>query len=87
MNEPTFQGIDVTYKAGADNKDIRNLLVKLVPTAKAQTVEFAKQFKGRTEVETCKKIFEYLCKLNYVADGGEQVIKLPSALIATKTPS
>jgi hypothetical protein len=85
MNEPTFQGIDVTYKAGADNKDIRNLLVKLVPTAKAQTVEFAKQFKGRTEVETCKKIFAYLCKLNYVADGGEQVIKLPSALIATKT--
>jgi Transglutaminase-like domain len=85
MNEPTFQGIDVTYKAGADNKDIRNLLVKLVPTAKAQTVEFAKQFKGRTEVETCKKIFSYLCKLHYVADGGEQVIKLPSALIATKT--
>jgi len=85
MNEPTFQGIDVTYKAGADNKDIRNLLVKLVPTAKAQTVEFSKQFKGRTEVETCKKIFAYLCKLNYVADGGEQVIKLPSALIATKT--
>jgi hypothetical protein len=85
MNEPTFQGIDVTYKASADNKDIRNLLVKLVPTAKAQTVEFSKQFKGRTEVETCKKIFAYLCKLNYVADGGEQVIKLPSALIATKT--
>jgi hypothetical protein len=85
MNEPTFQGVDVTYKASADNKDIRNLLVKLVPTAKAQTVEFSKQFKGRTEVETCKKIFSYLCKLNYVADGGEQVIKLPSALIATKT--
>ena len=86
MNEPTFQGIDVTYKASADNKDIRNLLVKLVPTAKAQTVEeFSKQFKGRTEVETCKKIFAYLCKLHYVADGGEQVIKLPSALIATKT--
>lgn len=85
MNEPTFQGIDVTYKAGADNKDIRNLLVKLVPAAKAQTVEFSKQFKGRTETETCKKIFAYLCQLNYVADGGEQVIKLPSALIAKKT--
>ena len=81
-NYPSFQGIDVTYRSQADNKDIRDLLVKLVPKAKAQMVEFSKQFKGRTNKETCKKIFDYIkSNFTYVADGGEQVIKLPSALL------
>jgi len=43
MSQPSFQGIDVTYKSQADNKDIRDLLVKLVPKAKSQMVEFSKQ--------------------------------------------
>jgi ribosomal protein L17 len=82
MSQPSFQGIDVTYKSQADNKDIRDLLVKLVPKAKAQMVEFSKQFKGRTNKETCKKIFDYIkSNFTYVADGGEQIIKLPSALL------
>lgn len=82
MSIPKFEGIDVTYKAKADNKDIRDLLVQLVPKAKAQMVEFSKQFRGRTEKETCKKIFDYIKNnFTYVADGSEQVIKLPSALI------
>ena len=82
MSQPSFQGIDVTYKSQADNKDIRDLLVKLVPKAKSQMVEFSKQFKGRTNKETCKKIFDYIKNnFTYVADGGEQVIKLPSALL------
>ena len=81
-NYPSFQGIDVTYRSQADNKDIRDLLVKLVPKAKAQMVEFSKQFKGRNQKETCKKIFDYIKNnFTYVADGGEQVIKLPSALL------
>ena len=82
MSQPSFQGIDVTYKSQADNKDIRDLLVKLVPKAKAQMVEFSKGFKGRTNKETCKKIFDYIkSNFTYVADGGEQIIKLPSALL------
>jgi len=82
MSQPNFQGIDVTYKSQADNKDIRDLLVKLVPKAKAQMVEFSKGFKGRTNKETCKKIFDYIKNnFTYVADGGEQIIKLPSALL------
>jgi len=81
-NYPSFQGIDVTYKSQADNKDIRDLLVKLVPKAKAQMVEFSKGFKGRNNKETCKKIFDYIkSNFTYVADGGEQIIKLPSALL------
>ena len=82
MTQPSFQGIDVTYKSQADNKDIRDLLVKLVPKAKSQMVEFSKGFKGRTNKETCKKIFDYIkSNFTYVADGGEQIIKLPSALL------
>jgi hypothetical protein len=45
-NYPSFQGIDVVYKSQADNKDIRDLLVNLVPQAKAQMVEFSKSFRG-----------------------------------------
>ncbi len=82
MTQPVFQGIDVTYRSQADNKDIRDLLVKLVPKAKAQMVEFSKQFRGRNQKETCKKIFDYIkSNFTYVADGGEQIIKLPSALL------
>lgn len=82
MTQPAFQGIDVTYKSQADNKDIRDLLVKLVPKAKAQMVEFSKGFRGRNQKETCKKIFDYIKNnFTYVADGGEQIIKLPSALL------
>ena len=80
--KPQFEGIDAVYKSKADNKDIRDLLVKLVPKAKAQMVTFSKQFKGRTPQETCKNIFDYIkSNFTYVADGGEQIIKLPSALL------
>lgn len=80
--KPQFQGIDVTYKSKADNKDIRDLLERLVPEAKKQLKDFAPQFKGNSRQETCKKIFDYIkSNIRYVADGDEQVIKLPSALL------
>jgi hypothetical protein len=83
--KPKFEGIDSVYKSKADNKDIRDLLERLVPKAKSQMIEFSKQFKGRTEQETCKKIFDYLKNnFTYVADGEEQIIKLPSALLKKK---
>jgi hypothetical protein len=83
--QPQFEGIDAVYKSKADNKDIRDLLVKLVPKAKAQMGTFAQKFKGRTQQETCKNIFDYIkSNFTYVADGGEQIIKLPSALLRKK---
>jgi hypothetical protein len=83
--KPKFEGIDSVYKSKADNKDIRDLLERLVPKGKSQMVEFSKQFKGQTDQETCKKIFDYLKNnFTYVADGEEQIIKLPSALLAKK---
>ena len=83
--QPRFEGIDSVYKSKADNKDIRDLLVKLVPKAKAQMVSFSQQFKGKNPQDTCKKIFDYIkSNFTYVADGGEQIIKLPSALLRKK---
>jgi hypothetical protein len=83
--KPEFEGIDAVYKSKADNKDIRDLLVKLVPKAKAQMGTFAQKFKGRNPQETCKRIFDYIkSNFTYVADGGEQIIKLPSALLRKK---
>jgi len=80
--QPAYQGIDKVYKSKADNKDIRDLIESLVPTAKAQMREFSKQFKGGTEKQTCKKIFDYIkSHFTYVADGGQQIVKLPSALL------
>ena len=85
MNQPKFEGIDSVYKSKADNKDIRDLLEKLVPKAKGQMVEFSKRFKGATDEQTCRNIFNYLMNhLTYIADGEEQIIKLPSALLKKK---
>jgi hypothetical protein len=85
MNQPKFEGIDSVYKSKADNKDIRDLLEKLVPKAKGQMVEFSKRFKGATDEQTCRNIFNYLMNhFTYLADGEEQIIKLPSALLKKK---
>jgi hypothetical protein len=85
MNQPKFEGIDSVYKSKADNKDIRDLLEKLVPKAKGQMVEFSKRFKGQTDEQTCRNIFNYLMNhFTYLADGEEQIIKLPSALLKKK---
>lgn len=80
--QPAYQGIDKVYKSKADNKDIRDLIESLVPTAKAQMKTFSRQFKGGNEKQTCKKIFDYIkTNFRYVADGGQQIVKLPSALL------
>ena len=85
MNVP-FEGIDKVYKSQADNKDIRDLLMSLVPKARKQMKDQAAKLKGKNERETCKKIFDYLKNnFTYVADGGGQIIKLPSALLRYKT--
>ena len=80
--KPQYQGIDNVYKSKADNKDIRDLLEKLVPEATKQMKDFAPKFRGKTQTETCQNIFNYI-KNNfvYVADQEEQIIKLPSALL------
>jgi len=85
INVP-FEGVDRVYRKQADNKDIRDLLTALIPRARRQMSGGADRFRGRNERETCRRIFDFLKNdLTYIADGGEQVIKLPSALLKYRT--
>jgi hypothetical protein len=56
-----------------------------VPKATEQMKEMAKRFKGANEKETCQNIFNFLLhNIQYKADGENQIIRLPSALLHTK---
>jgi len=80
--KPAYLGKLETIKEKADNSDIRMAIVKAVPKATAQTKDIAKYFKGNTEEQTCRKIFDFLKnKVRYKADGPEQIIQLPSAIL------
>ena len=82
---PRFQGVETLNKDMADNADIRRAIIQAVPKANSQVKDFAKHFKRSSTRETCKAIYDFLKNdIRYVADGTEQVIKLPSALLSTK---
>lgn len=86
MKFPTYEGINSTYKLEADNADIRSAIVSAVPKATEQVKEMAVEFSGASTQEVCKKIFDFLKnEINYVADGENQIIRYPSALLKTKT--
>jgi hypothetical protein len=66
----------------ASNADIRRVISEMIPLANRQMADKSNFFKGKTEKETCENIWRYLkYKINYQADGSEQVIKAPSALV------
>jgi hypothetical protein len=86
MKFPTFEGINSTYRMEADNADIRKAIVQAVPKATEQTKEMANGFSGSNDQETCKKIFDFLKnQIRYKADGPDQIIRYPSALLKTRT--
>jgi len=86
MKFPTFEGINSTYRMEADNADIRKAIVKAVPKATEQIKEMANGFSGSNDQETCKKIFDFLKnQIKYKADGPDQIIRYPSALLKTRT--
>ena len=83
---PKYNGKETSHSDMADNIDIRRAIFGAVPEAVEQTKEFAKYFGRNNQRETCKAIFDFLKnKLKYVADGELQLIKLPSALLHTKS--
>jgi hypothetical protein len=72
------------YQDG-DNKQLRDAIFKATPLAVQQTKNLAKQFKGKTDLETCRNIFNYLLtSVTYKEDGNHQQIKVPSALLREK---
>jgi hypothetical protein len=82
---PRFQGVETLNSDMADNADIRRAIIQAVPQANSQVKDFAKHFGRNSQRETCKAIFDFLKNdIRYVADGSEQVIKLPSALLKTR---
>jgi hypothetical protein len=81
---PAFQNRMASVKQDADNSDIRAALENAIPLAVKQTKALAPSFKGKSEKETCKKIHDFLMTLRYKADGNDQNIKLPSALLKSK---
>lgn len=79
---PKFEGRIQDVRIGADNSDIRKAIVDGVPMAKKQLEKTARYFKGASQEDTCRKIFDYLKnRVTYRADANEQIIQLPSALM------
>lgn len=82
-NAPIYKGIK-NYNDG-DNKDLRKQIMDVTPEAVAQMRGSAKYFKGKDDRETCYKIWKFLkTNIRYEADGEYQIVRLPSALLATK---
>lgn len=68
-----------------DNKALRDAIFKATPKAIEQTKTIASRFKGATDMDTCRNIWNFLKnEIKYVADGQHQKVKLPSALLREK---
>ena len=79
-------GQNITVKTAATNEQLQRALEAALPGAVAQTKDIAPKFKGGTDSETCKKIFDYLkTQVRYDKDGFTQKIKFPSALMRERS--
>ena len=75
-------GQNITIKTNASNEQLQTALEQALPGAVAQTKNIAPQFKGASDTDTCRKIFNFLkAKVKYDKDGFTQKIKYPSALL------
>ena len=78
-------GQTVTVKTNATNSDLQRAIEAAIPAAVKQMKQRSHEFKGRTEIESCKKIFDYLKNnIQYKADGNDQQVRVPSGLIRTR---
>ena len=72
-------------KQNATNGQLQAAIEAVIPMATKQMATSAKQYQGKTDLDTCRNIFVFLKGLNYKADGNEQQVRLPSALARTRT--
>ena len=78
-------GQTILVKTNATNGELQRAIEAAIPQATKQAAAFANRYKGKNELETCKKIFDYLKNsINYKADGLDQQVRLPSGLMRTK---
>ena len=71
----------VYSKNNASNGDLRKMIKKAIPISVAQSKEFTKRFKGKSDKQTAKKIYNFLKSLKYVKDGENQKIKTIRVLV------
>lgn len=75
----------ITYKVGATNYQLQRAIEAALPAATQQMKSMSQQFKGATEKQTCRNIFDFLMQnIHYKVDGDNQKIKLPSAFLREK---
>ena len=68
-------GQNITYKVNASNEQLQSALEQALPGAVAQTKQIAPQFKGASDSDTCRKIFDFLkTRITYDKDGSNQKI-------------
>ena len=83
IGAPSYKGIK-RYQDG-DNAALRKVILNVTPKAAEQMCQFAEQFRGKDDLETCRNIWNFLKnKIKYVADQEYQIVRLPSALLKTK---
>lgn len=71
-------------KRNATNSELQRAIEAAIPQATKQAAAFANRYKGKTEEESCKKVFDYLKNnIHYKADGADQQVRLPSGLMRT----
>ena len=71
-------------KRNATNSELQRAIEGAIPQATKQAATFADRYRGKDEIETCEKIFDYLKNnINYKADGADQQVRLPSGLMRT----
>ena len=62
----------VYSKNNASNNDLRKMIAKAIPISQQQSKEFSKKFKGKTDRQTAKNIYNFLKSLKYIKDGENQ---------------
>lgn len=76
---------NITISSNATNLQLQKAIEAAIPAATEQTKKMSARFRGGNELETCKKIFDFLkYTINYKVDGENQKIQLPSALLRNK---
>ena len=77
-------GQTIQVKQGASNSELQRAIEAAIPEATKQMQRQAARYKGKSELESCQNIFNFLKNnIHYKADGTNQQVRLPSGLLRT----
>ncbi len=77
-------GQTIHIKQGASNSELQRAIEAAIPEATKQMQRQAARYKGKSELESCQNIFNFLKNnIHYKADGTNQQVRLPSGLLRT----